>query len=127
MTKEQAIQAIVEAWANAAPVQGPPDIAWAYEAVAAIYQPIYDQGHDEGYADAENERRQRVHGRRRRAASLVTRPDYAAEIRRTLVDPLQVCDRLGLNKPAAKPSIAGLTETAPGMRYRGLGFCDDAK
>ncbi len=31
---------------------------------------------------------------------------------------------LGLNKPAAKPAVVGLTETAPDMRYRGLGFCD---
>jgi hypothetical protein len=32
----------------------------------------------------------------------MSRPDYAAEIRRTLVDPLQVCDRLGLNKGASR-------------------------
>ncbi len=32
----------------------------------------------------------------------MSRPDYAAEIRRTLVDPLQVCDRLGLNKGAIR-------------------------
>jgi hypothetical protein len=43
----------------------------------------------------------------------VTRPDYAAEIRRTLVHPRAVCDRLGLLKGAMTQSGHGVTVCCP--------------
>lgn len=43
----------------------------------------------------------------------MTRPDYAAEIRRTLVHPRAVCDRLGLLKGATTQSGHGVTVCCP--------------
>lgn len=45
------------------------------------------------------------------------RPDYAAEIRRTLVDPLRVCDRLGLLKGATRQP-SGVTICCPAQPER---------
>jgi hypothetical protein len=43
----------------------------------------------------------------------MTRPDYAAEIRRTLVNPRAVCDRLGLLKGAQTQTGHGVTIVCP--------------
>jgi len=52
-----------------------------------------------------------------RKAGFGVRPDYAAEIRRTLVDPLRVCDRLGLLKGSTRQP-SGVTICCPAQPER---------